>query len=159
MDIRKVKKLIELLENSSVDEIEIHEGGGIGAGHTAPGGSFRPGTSLPRGAGRRAPRGHACACRELRRRAPRRITGSESGDQLPPGYVVTSPMVGMFYQASSPGSKPFVTIGQRVAPGDTLCIIEAMKILNQNRVGGCRGGKGDHRRERAPRWSTASRCS
>ena len=132
MDIRKVKKLIELLESSSVDEIEIHEGEGsvrvtrhrepspapVHHYYAAPGAGAAPPAAV-----------HAPATDP----APGAATGpgSESGDRLPPGYVVTSPMVGMFYQASSPGSKPFVSIGQRVAPGDTLCIIEAMKILNQ----------------------------
>ena len=130
MDIRKVRKLIELLENSSVDEIEIHEGEGsvrvsrhrepppapVHHYHGAPAG-VAP-TAVGPSAGSPAPGGGG-------------EPDAESEGQLPPGYVVTSPMVGTFYQASSPGSKPFVSIGQRVAPGDTLCIIEAMKILNQ----------------------------
>ncbi len=126
MDIRKVRKLIDLLEGSSVDEIEIHEGEGsvrvsrhrapaaapVHHYHAAPAGGVLP-APAPAVAGDPAP--------------PE--AGADS--QLPPGHVVTSPMVGTFYQASSPGSKPFVSTGQRVAPGDTLCIIEAMKILNQ----------------------------
>ena len=130
MDIRKVKKLIELLESSSVDEIEIHEGDGsvrvtrhrepspapVHHYYAAP--AVAPPGAVHAPAGDPAP-GAAAG------------PGPESDDQLPPGYVVTSPMVGTFYQASSPGSKPFVSIGQRVAAGDTLCIIEAMKILNQ----------------------------
>ena len=129
MDIRKVKKLIELLENSGVDEIEVHEDDGsvrvtrrrdppaapVHHHHAAP--AVAPPAAGPAPAGP-APGGAA-------------EPGPETEGQLPPGYVVTAPMVGMFYQASSPGSKPFVSIGQRVAPGDTLCIIEAMKILNQ----------------------------
>ena len=129
MDIRKVKKLIDLLENSSVDEIEIHEGeesvrvtrhrdppaAPVHHYHAAP-------AAAP--AATPAPAGGS---------VPAAIAAAESGtdSQLPPGFVVTSPMVGTFYQASSPGSKPFVSVGQRVTPGDTLCIIEAMKILNQ----------------------------
>ena len=132
MDIRKVKKLIELLESSSVDEIEIHEGeesvrvtrrrdppaAPVHHYHAAPAVAPLPAAYPPAG----GPAPDAAAA-----------SGAEAGaeDRLPPGYVVTSPMVGTFYQASSPGSKPFVSIGQRVAPGDTLCIIEAMKILNQ----------------------------
>ena len=132
MDIRKVKKLIELLESSSVDEIEIHEGeesvrvtrrrdppaAPVHHYHAAP--AVAPLQAAYPPAGGPAPDAAAAS-------------GAEAGteDRLPPGYVVTSPMVGTFYQASSPGSKPFVSIGQRVAPGDTLCIIEAMKILNQ----------------------------
>ena len=123
MDIRKVKKLIELLDNSDVDEIEIHEGeesvriarrreplsAPVQIYHAPP---VQPSAPAP-GA------------------AARPEAAQEEEDQLPPGHVVTSPMVGTFYQASSPGSKPFVSVGQKVAPGDTLCIIEAMKILNQ----------------------------
>ena len=131
MDIRKVRKLIDLLESSSVDEIEIHEGeesvrvsrhrappaAPVHHYHAAPAAGALPVTA-PAPAGGPAP-GPAAAP----------DTGTDS--PLPPGYVVTSPMVGTFYQASSPGSKPFVSVGQRVVPGDTLCIIEAMKILNQ----------------------------
>ena len=130
MDIRKVKKLIELLESSSVDEIEIHEGEGsvrVTRRREAPSPTAHhyyaaPAVALP--AAMHAPAGSPSPGAAA---AP----GAEPEDQLPPGHVVTSPMVGTFYQASSPGSKPFVSIGQRVAPGDTLCIIEAMKILNQ----------------------------
>ena len=124
MDIRKVKKLIELLEASGVDEIEIHEGEEsvritrrreplpvpVQHYHAAPAAAVAPAATPPAGAAT----------------AP-----AAAEDRLPPGYVVTSPMVGTFYQASSPGSKPFVSVGQRVVPGDTLCIIEAMKVLNQ----------------------------
>ena len=131
MDIRKVRKLIDLLESSGVDEIEIHEGeesvrvsrhrappaAPVHHYHAAPAGGVPP-APAPASAGGPAPGADAPP-----------DTGADS--QLPPGYVVTSPMVGTFYQASSPGSKPFVSVGQRVAPGDTLCIIEAMKILNQ----------------------------
>ena len=131
MDIRKVRKLIDLLESSGVDEIEIHEGeesvrvsrhrappaAPVHHYHAAPAGGVPP-APAPASTGSPAPGAAAPP-----------DTGADS--QLPPGYVVTSPMVGTFYQASSPGSKPFVSVGQRVAPGDTLCIIEAMKILNQ----------------------------
>ena len=129
MDIRKVKKLIDLLEHSSVDEIEIHEGeesvrvtrhrdppaAPVHHYHAAPAASS---AATPAPAAGSTP-------------APAAAPESATDSQLPPGFVVTSPMVGTFYQASSPGSKPFVSVGQRVTPGDTLCIIEAMKILNQ----------------------------
>ena len=115
MDIRKVKKLIELLETSSVDEIEIHEGEGSVrvTRHRDP-----PAAPVHHYHAARPPRAPA-ACtrwREAWRRASARSPGPRRR-AIPPGYVVISPMVGMFYQASSPGSKPFVTIGQRVAPG------------------------------------------
>ena len=126
MDIRKVKKLVELLEASGVDEIEIHEGEEsvrvtrrrepppvpVQHYHAAPAAAVAPAAPPPAPAATVQPE-------------------AEAEDRLPPGYVVTSPMVGTFYQASSPGSKPFVSVGQRVVPGDTLCIIEAMKVLNQ----------------------------
>jgi len=130
VDIRKVRKLIDLLESSSVDEIEIHEGeesvrvsrhrapaaAPVHHYHAAPAGAAPVAAPAPTG----GPAPGAGAAPD---------TGTDS--PLPPGHVVSSPMVGTFYQASSPGSKPFVSVGQRVAPGDTLCIIEAMKILNQ----------------------------
>ena len=130
MDIRKVRKLIDLLENSSVEEIEIHEGeesvrvsrrrdpspAPVHHYHAAPTATPPAATNAPPG----SPLPGAAAMPE-----------AETESRLPPGHVVTSPMVGTFYQSSSPGSKPFVSVGQHVAPGDTLCIIEAMKILNQ----------------------------
>ena len=130
MDIRKVKKLIELLENSSVDEIEIHEGEGsvrVTRHRDPPAAPVHHYHAAPAAAPSTAPHPPAGAAAPSVAAEP----AAEPEGQLPPGYVVTSPMVGTFYQASSPGSKPFVAIGQRVAPGDTLCIIEAMKILNQ----------------------------
>ena len=131
MDIRKVRKLIELLENSSVNEIEIHEGEGsvrVSRHREPPPAPVHHYHGAP-------PHGPAPATGSLLPAGPGAGVGghpeAEPESQLPPGYVVASPMVGTFYQASSPGSKPFVSIGQRVSPGDTLCIIEAMKILNQ----------------------------
>lgn len=119
MDIRKVKKLIELLQESDVAEIEIHEGEesvrisrngpAAPAIYAAPAMMAAPAAAAPAA----APAGSAPAAEELK------------------GHTVNSPMVGTFYRAPSPGSKPFVEIGQSVAVGDVLCIIEAMKILNQ----------------------------
>ena len=130
MDIRKVKKLIELLETSDVDEIEIHEGDGsvrVSRHRDPPPGPvnhyYGTNAGVPPAALQTAAGGIASTTQ---------AEGEpETERELPPGHVVTSPMVGTFYQASSPGSKPFVAIGQKIAPGDTLCIIEAMKILNQ----------------------------
>ncbi len=118
MDIRKVKKLIELLQESDVVEIEIHEG--------------EESVRLSR-AGAVAPTVYA---------APAALAAMPAAGQpgvapaAPPaeelkGHTVNSPMVGTFYRAPSPGAKPFVEVGQSVAVGDVLCIIEAMKILNQ----------------------------
>lgn len=123
MDIRKIKKLIELLDESGVAEIEIKEGeesvrisrntGSAPAAMMMPQ-QFQVPVAAP------AP---AAA-------APEPAT-QETEESIPAGHAVTSPMVGTFYRASSPGAKPFVEVGQSVAVGDTLCIIEAMKMLNQ----------------------------
>ncbi|HHC73095.1 MAG TPA: acetyl-CoA carboxylase biotin carboxyl carrier protein [Thiotrichales bacterium] len=123
MDIRKVKKLIELLEESGVAEIEIHEGEESVRisryGTTAP----PPPPPAPVAA---APAPAAPAAAE-----PSPAVEEEEEGGLPPGHVVASPMVGTFYRAPSPSTPPFVEVGQRVNKGDTLCIIEAMKMFNQ----------------------------
>jgi len=118
MDIRKVKKLIELLESSDVDELEIHEGEE----------SVRL-SRHPRGVS--APSAVALPPQALPATAVAPLAADPPADEDLPGHVVNSPMVGTFYVAPSPGAKPFVEVGQRVSAGDTLCVIEAMKILNQ----------------------------
>ncbi len=123
MDIRKIKKLIELLEESGVAEIEIHEGEESVR-------ISRYSSSAP--AAPVAPQVVAAApAPAAEPAAPAGEETADSGDALPPGHVVTSPMVGTFYRAPSPGAKPFVEVGDTVSEGDTLCIIEAMKMLNQ----------------------------
>ncbi|MEJ2465180.1 MAG: acetyl-CoA carboxylase biotin carboxyl carrier protein [Candidatus Thiodiazotropha sp.] len=120
MDIRKVKKLIELLEESDVAEIEIHEGEEsvrISRHGSAPAAMAMPAV-MPQAA---APVAAA---------APAAPATEESEPEIT-GHAVRSPMVGTFYRSPSPGSKAFVEVGQQVSAGDTLCIIEAMKILNQ----------------------------
>ena len=115
MDIRKVKKLIELLEESQLAELEIREG--EESIRISRGTVVVPAT-MPPAAG---PTPDAAAS-----------AGTESpGDELPSGHAVTSPMVGTFYDAPSPEAKPFVEIGSVIREGDTLCIIEAMKIFNE----------------------------
>jgi len=121
MDIRKIKKLIELLENSGLGEIEIKEGDdairisrcsvGVQTMMAAPAAA----APLPIAAAAVAPE--------------EETTDAKTG--LPEGHAVTSPMVGSFYAAPSPESKNFVEIGSKVKVGDTLCIIEAMKIFNE----------------------------
>lgn len=118
MDIRKVKKLIELLEESDVAEIEIREGEE----------SVRISRGQPAAPVMQAPVAAAPLAAAPQVAAPQPVA---SEPELPPGSVVESPMVGTFYRSASPGSKPFVEIGQSVSRGDTICIIEAMKILNQ----------------------------
>jgi acetyl-CoA carboxylase biotin carboxyl carrier protein len=118
MDIRKVKKLIELLEESDVAEIEIHEG------EESVRISRSSSAAIPAVFAPPAPAVAAPAA------AP---AASETGKEReePAGHLIRSPMVGTFYRAPSPGAKVFVEEGQAVSKGDTLCIIEAMKILNQ----------------------------
>ncbi len=122
MDIRKVKKLIELLEESGIAEIEIHEGEEsvrISRNSTAA----APVAAAPVAA---APAPAPAAPAAAAASAP-----AEAEEETIEGHVVTSPMVGSFYRAPSPGAAPFVDVGSRVNVGDTLCIIEAMKLLNQ----------------------------
>jgi acetyl-CoA carboxylase biotin carboxyl carrier protein len=126
MDIRKVKKLIELLEESNIAEIEIHEGEESvrisRKTEAMPSPQYMPAY----GPGMYA---------AMPSTAPVSAIGKDADDVVektaPLGHVVTSPMVGTFYEAPSPGAKPFVEVGQHVNAGDTLCIIEAMKMLNQ----------------------------
>ena len=135
MDLRKLKKLIELVEESSIAELEITEGeekvriskSGSGVQNYA----FMPSAMQPV---------MAPAQQQLPASAS---DGDKSGDAkagdgngsdksaIPDGHVVKSPMVGTFYRAPSPGANAFVEVGQRVKEGDTLCIIEAMKLLNE----------------------------
>ena len=125
MDIRKIKKLIELLERSEVDEIEVHEGEeSVRIRRSPPVVMPVPGLSYPAApAPSPAPRAAAAP-------APPEASADAAEPEMA-GHAVTSPMVGTFFAASSPGSRPFVSVGQRIEVGDTLCIIEAMKILNQ----------------------------
>jgi len=118
MDIRKIKKLIELIEESDIAELEISEGEEsvrISRYSSPPPAAVPPAPAVP------AAQPVAVAVPAAPAAEEEKITG----------HVLKSPMVGTFYRASSPGAKPFVEIGQSVNVGDTLCIIEAMKILNQ----------------------------
>lgn len=122
MDIRKIKKLIELVEESGVSEIEIKEGEEtvrISRKIDAP--MMPQQYYLP-------PQGHAFqqAAAPLPAAAEAPIE-----NKIPEGHIVTSPMVGTFYKAPSPDAAPFVTIGSQVEVGTVICIIEAMKTLNQ----------------------------
>ena len=121
MDIRKVKKLIELLEESGIAEIEIKEGEE----------SVR--ISRASSSAVSAPIQYAAAPPPV---APAAAAPAAPAEEAPSkdvisGHQVTSPMVGTFYEAPSPGSAPFVEVGKSVKVGDVLCIIEAMKMLNQ----------------------------
>lgn len=123
MDIRKVKKLIELLEESGIAEIEITEGEESVriSRYNAP-----AATQMMVSAPAQAPVAASAAAPAA---AP--AATSPSGKEIPAGHQVKSPMVGTFYRSSAPGAKAFVEVGQSVQEGDTLCIIEAMKMMNQ----------------------------
>jgi acetyl-CoA carboxylase biotin carboxyl carrier protein len=127
MDIRKIKKLIELIEDSDVAEIEIHEG--EESVRISRASSVQPPVihqvAAPYPAA--APAAPAAAPAASAQPAAEQPAAEEELS----GHVIRSPMVGTFYRASSPGSSPFVEVGDTVSSGDTLCIIEAMKILNQ----------------------------
>jgi acetyl-CoA carboxylase biotin carboxyl carrier protein len=121
MDIRKIKKLIELIEESDIAEIEVQEGEE----------SVRISRNRPQATTTMVPMQYA-APPAAAAAAPAPVAApSEQAVAEPTGHAVKSPMVGTFYRAASPGSKPFVDVGQQVNVGDTLCIIEAMKLLNQ----------------------------
>jgi len=124
VDIRKVKKLIELLEESGISEIEISEGEESVRISRYP----RPGTVSVQTVHHPSPAPPAPP-------APAQ-TNADSAQApaaapAPRGQQVTAPMVGTFYSGPAPGAKPFVEIGSEVKPGDTLCVIEAMKMMNQ----------------------------
>lgn len=123
MDIRKVKKLIELLEESRVSEIEIHEGEeSVRISRMGPA-PQQTVMHVPAGAEGGYQSGQAGAAVSQ---------GREEGTTAEQaGHVVKSPMVGTFYASSAPGGPPLAEIGQTVEAGDVLCIIEAMKIMNQ----------------------------
>ncbi len=121
MDIRKIKKLIEILEESDIGEIEIKEG--EESVRISRGSSFAP--QVLAAAPVAAPVAAAPAAPAA---AP---AAEEAAAPITNGHVVKSPMVGTFYAAPSPGSPNFVNVGQHVKAGDVLCIVEAMKMMNQ----------------------------
>lgn len=124
MDVRKIKKLIDLLEDSDVAEIEIKEG--------------EDSVRISRVSTTTAPampiqQYYAPPPPMMAPTAPQATAAPAASEKpaAPTGHVLESPMVGTFYRSSSPGAKSFVEVGQSVKVGDTLCIIEAMKMLNQ----------------------------
>jgi len=125
MDIRKVKKLIELLEESGISEIEIKEGEESVRISRHPTGTVHAIAAPASYAVAPPPTGVPVAA------TPRAGEMPDAGPAAAPENAVTAPMVGTFYAAPAPGAKPFVEIGSEVKPGDTLCIIEAMKMMNQ----------------------------
>ena len=116
MDLRKLKTLIDLVENSSIAELELTEG----EEHVRISRNVAPTQQF-----------YASAPQHQVFAAAPQATAASAEPAAPEGHVVKSPMVGSFYRASAPGAKSFVDIGQTVNEGDTLCIIEAMKLLNE----------------------------
>ncbi|MAD18123.1 MAG: acetyl-CoA carboxylase, biotin carboxyl carrier protein [Alteromonadaceae bacterium] len=118
MDIRKIKKLIELVEESGISELEITEGEESVRIHRSGQPAAQVQYSAP------IQQAAPLAAAPVVESAPATVAETS-------GHRVKSPMVGTFYRSSSPGSKPFAEVGQSVKVGDTLCIIEAMKMMNQ----------------------------
>lgn len=121
MDIRKVKKLIELLEESGIAEIEIHEG--EESVRISRGSTLAPQTTI------QVPQ--ATQVSEPVKAHPASEDNKPKDDYVDEGHVVTSPMVGIYYSSPSPEEPEFLSRGQSVKEGEVLCIIEAMKIMNQ----------------------------
>jgi acetyl-CoA carboxylase biotin carboxyl carrier protein len=128
MDLRKLKTLIDLVSESGISELEVTEGEGkVRIVKNAPpvyvqqSASYAPPVSAP------APVAAGAGALEAAPAAA--AAGALAGS--PQGHVVTSPMVGTFYRAPSPGADPFIQVGDTVKEGQTLCIIEAMKLLNE----------------------------
>jgi acetyl-CoA carboxylase biotin carboxyl carrier protein len=120
MDLRKLKKMIDLVQESGISELEVTEGEE----------KVRIAKFVPAGAAQ--PAVYAAAPMVAAPGAASAVSlDDDEEDKEPEGHVVKSPMVGTFYRAPSPGADPFVAVGQAVKPGDTLCIIEAMKLLNE----------------------------
>jgi len=119
VDIRKIKKLIELLESSSLTELEIHEG--------------EESVKLSRNTHSVAPAAMPMSVSAPIVAPPVSVSteATEVSTAVEDGNIQRSPMVGTFYTASSPEAEPFVKVGQKVEVGDTLCIVEAMKMFNQ----------------------------
>jgi acetyl-CoA carboxylase biotin carboxyl carrier protein len=127
MDIRKVKKLIELLEESGINELEIKEGEeSVRISRHGSGATY---TSMPMQFA--APQPAAASAPQTATTAKEPSSGTTVDEAAHNGHVLRSPMVGTFYRSPSPSSPVFVEVGHRVKEGDVLCIIEAMKMMNQ----------------------------
>ena len=121
MDLRKLKTLIDLVSESNVSELEITEA--EGKVRIVKGGGAVVQPAHPPVAYAAPAQSHAAP--------PPPVAAPVAAVEAPTGHIVKSPMVGTFYRSSSPGAKPFVEIGSQVKEGETICIIEAMKILNE----------------------------
>ncbi|MEW5863162.1 MAG: acetyl-CoA carboxylase biotin carboxyl carrier protein [Pseudomonadota bacterium] len=127
MDLRKLKKLIELVQESGIAELEITEGeekvrisrGGAVSGGPPP--ASAPASAAATSGAESTPSAAATAAESAEAKSP----------AAPEGHVLKAPMVGTFYRAASPEAKPFVEVGQTVKEGQVVCIIEAMKLMNE----------------------------
>jgi acetyl-CoA carboxylase biotin carboxyl carrier protein len=122
MDLRKLKKLIDLVQESGISELEVTEGE-----EKVRIAKYLPAASV-------APASYIASAPPAMLAAPAAAPGQAaepSAPALPEGHVVKSPMVGTFYRSAAPGAKAFVDVGDTVASGATLCIIEAMKLMNE----------------------------
>lgn len=129
MDLRKIKKLIDLLEESNLAEIEIKEGEESVRLARTPKGSYAAPMAYAAPAAAPAP----AEARPMPMSSPTEAStggSAKPGNALPEGHVVRSPMVGTFYASSAPDKPAYVSVGQQVKAGDTLAIIEAMKMFN-----------------------------
>jgi acetyl-CoA carboxylase biotin carboxyl carrier protein len=126
MDLRKLKTLIDLVSESNVSELEITEA--EGKVRIVKGGGAAPQMFAPAGMPAVAATAPALAPNAP---AAQATAAPAAAPAAPTGHVVKSPMVGTFYRSASPGGKPFIEVGSQVKEGDTVCIIEAMKILNE----------------------------
>ena len=123
MDLRKLKTLIELVESSGIAELEIQEGEErVRITRASAAATGAPPVAL------HTTHHHAAAASAT---LPATGPAAEPPPAEPEGHQVKSPMVGTFYRSATPGSKPFVEVGDRVEEGGTLCIIEAMKLMNE----------------------------
>jgi acetyl-CoA carboxylase biotin carboxyl carrier protein len=126
MDLRKLKTLIDLVQNSGISELEISEGEEkirIAKHLSAAPGTTMVSMPMPTAAPM-IPAGHGAV-------PPAPTSAAEAVPAEPAGHQITAPMVGTFYRSGSPGAAPFVEVGQSVKAGDRLCIIEAMKLMNE----------------------------
>jgi acetyl-CoA carboxylase biotin carboxyl carrier protein len=122
MDLRKLKTLIDLVSESNVSELEITEAEG----------KVRIVKGGPAGVqALAAPAAMPVAAAPAPALAPAAAPVAPAAPEVPKGHIVKSPMVGTFYRSSAPGAKPFIEVGSQVKEGETICIIEAMKILNE----------------------------
>ncbi len=126
MDLRKLKTLIDLVAESDISELEVTEGESkVRIVKNAPPAAQNQVVMMPAQA--HAPVAAAPAPAAM----PAAAAPAPAADAAPAGHVVKSPMVGTFYRSSAPGAAPFIDVGSTVKEGDTLCIIEAMKLLNE----------------------------